>query len=161
MASGIFTAKIMPLKVHENIIVFGKDRVNYYPIKTQAPENLIDKRKTINNSTAKNGGIYGGNKKFTLVRKKDDGTRYPLSVQEFKNSKNKNIHPTQKPVALCEYLIKTYTNEGELILDNCIGSGTTAIAAMNTSRNYIGFEKDKTYFDIAQNRIDNHERLLD
>jgi site-specific DNA-methyltransferase (adenine-specific) len=66
-----------------------------------------------------------------------------------------NIHPTQKPVALCEYLIKTYTNEGDLVLDNCIGSGTTAIAAINTNRNYIGFELEKKYYDIALERINN------
>ena len=68
------------------------------------------------------------------------------------------LHPTQKPVALFEYLIKTYTNEGETVLDNCMGSGTTAIASMRTGRNYIGFELDKGYFDIANDRIDKHKR---
>ena len=79
---------------------------------------------------------------------------------EINKSINRNVHPTQKPVALLEYLIKTYTNEGEIVLDNCMGSGTTAIACLNTNRNYIGFELDKYYFNIAKNRIAEHIKDL-
>ena len=82
-------------------------------------------------------------------------TNYPTSILEI-GSEGKPIHPTQKPVALFEYLIKTYTNEGELVLDNCIGSGTTAIAAINTNRNFIGFELDEKYYEIANERIKSH-----
>ena len=78
---------------------------------------------------------------------------YPKNILNFSLDTNCHLHPTQKPVALFEYLIKTYTNEGETVLDNCMGSGTTAIACINTKRNYIGFEMDKDYYDIANNRI--------
>ena len=86
--------------------------------------------------------------------------RYPRSVIGFNvvNSQHKPIHPTQKPVALFEYLVKTYTNENELVLDNCIGSGTTAVACMNTNRNYIGFELYENYYDLALNRIKEHQK---
>src|SRR5699024_1090968 len=84
---------------------------------------------------------------------------YPKTIQFFKNIANNSkqrVHPTQKPVALFEYLIKTYTNEGETVLDNCMGSGTTAIACMDTNRNYIGFELDETYYKNSLERIKNH-----
>jgi site-specific DNA-methyltransferase (adenine-specific) len=80
------------------------------------------------------------------------GTRHPLTVQDFKYDKNK-VHPTQKPVALMEYLIRTYTNEGDTVLDNCMGSGTTGVACLRTKRNFIGIEKDPAYFEIAAKRI--------
>lgn len=83
--------------------------------------------------------------------------RYPRSIQVFStDTQNSSLHPTQKPVALFEYLIKTYSNEGDLILDNCMGSGTTAIACVNTKRNYIGFETNKEYFDKSVTRIKNN-----
>ena len=85
--------------------------------------------------------------------------RGPRSVQFFK--RERGLHTTQKPVALFEYLIKTYTNENETVLDNCIGSGTTAIASINTKRNYIGFELDETYFDLANERINKHNENLE
>ena len=84
------------------------------------------------------------------------GERFPSTVIEFNNPNNKSIHPTQKPVALFEYLIKTYTNKNETVLDNCMGSGTTAIACMNTNRNYIGFELDENYYKKSLERIKNH-----
>ena len=100
--------------------------------------------------------------KVEKIQTKNKGTRYPRSVVQFK--RETGLHPTQKPVALFEYLIKTYTNYGETVLDNCIGSGTTAIACLNTNRNFIGFEMGKEYFEIAQNRIkerQNEISLLD
>lgn len=103
---------------------------------------------------------YVGQSKQTGLSKKEvitesDGSRYPLSIIRF--SKETGLHPTQKPVALFEYLIKTYTNEGETVLDNCMGSGTTAIACINTNRNYIGFELDSEYHAIAEKRV--HDAL--
>ena len=94
----------------------------------------------------------------------DDKTdlKYPKSIQTISNADNtKRVHPTQKPVALFEYLIKTYTNEGETVLDNCMGSGTTAIACMNTNRNYIGFELYETYYEKSLERIKEHETQTD
>ena len=87
----------------------------------------------------------------------DNGLRYPTQVLKFqRDCLISNLHPTQKPIELCEYLIKTYTYENEIVLDNCIGSGTTAIACIDTNRKYIGFELDSTYYNIAQDRINNH-----
>jgi site-specific DNA-methyltransferase (adenine-specific) len=85
------------------------------------------------------------------------GVRYPLSVIKIQKYNIKGQHPTQKPVALFEYLIKTYTNEGETVLDNCMGSGTTGVACLNTGRNFIGIELDDKYFEIAKERIESHE----
>ena len=158
--TGNLNAKIMPLRAHENVLVFGRGRINYYPIKTQAPEHKIDRRKTINDSHVKAGGAYNNSKAFVNKRTRDDGTRYPTSVQVFKNPNNNSMHPTQKPVLLFEYLIKTYTNKGETILDNCMGSGTTAIACLNTDRQYIGFELDEGYYKMANKRIENHTQQL-
>ena len=140
-----------PMKRHENVLVFYKKQPTYNPQKTKAPEHLIDKRKTINNSTSVKDHTYKGMKP---IRKKDDGTRFPTSV--IRVNSETGLHPTQKPVELFEYLIKTYTNEGDLVLDNCIGSGTTAIAAINTNRNYIGIELDEDYCNVAKNRINEH-----
>lgn len=88
------------------------------------------------------------------VQTKNSGTRYPRSIQRFNTDKAKgSLHPTQKPIALLEYLIKTYTNEGETVLDNCMGSGSTGVACVNTNRNFIGIELDENYFNIAKKRI--------
>ena len=130
----------------ENIEVFYKHQPIYNPqmVKTDKPvkSNGGNSSRTYNNQT-----FIGSDE----VRYE----KYPLNVLTFKRDKT-GLHPTQKPVALFEYLIKTYTNEGETVLDNCMGSGTTAIACMNTKRNYIGFELNKEYFDIAEKRIKNH-----
>jgi site-specific DNA-methyltransferase (adenine-specific) len=151
--SGNLNATRMPLKAHESILIFAKGKTKYYPLKTEAPEHLIDKRKTINPSIVKDGGAYNGSKGFVNIRKKDDGTRYPISVQEFKNPNNNSLHPTQKPVELMEYLIKTYTNENEMVLDNTMGSGTTGLACLKTNRQFIGIEKEKQYYDVAVRRL--------
>lgn len=89
------------------------------------------------------------------MQTKNNGTRYPRSIQRFNTDKRKgSFHPTQKPVALLEYLIKTYTNEGDVVLDNCMGSGSTGVACVNTGRDFIGIELDENYFNIAKNRIE-------
>jgi site-specific DNA-methyltransferase (adenine-specific) len=138
-------AKIQPIKVHENILIFGKGKVNYYPLMEKR-----DKEKWSGN--VKNGGIkianYIGsiNKKYTH--------KYPKSILEASNADQSNrLHPTQKPVALFEYLIKTYSNEGDLVLDNCAGSGTTGVACKNLNRNYILIEKEPEYIKIINERL--------
>jgi len=92
--------------------------------------------------------------------RESDGNRHPIDIIKFSNGNNHSIHPTQKPVALFEYLIKTYTNENELVLDNCSGSGTTAIACMNTNRRFICIERDETYHRKSIERMNNHEPLF-
>ena len=151
--SGNLNATRMPLKAHENILVFAKGKAPYYPIKTDAPEHLIDKRKNVNPSIVKDGGAYNGSKGFINIRKKDDGTRYPTTVQEFKNPNNNSLHPTQKPLELMEYLIKTYSNENDIVLDNCMGSNTTGLACQKLNRQFIGIEKEKAYYDISVKRL--------
>jgi len=142
------TANIKPMKAHENICVFYKKQPTYIP---QWRTGLPYKDK------ARPGNIaMHGQQGRTKTAIDNPGRRYPHSVIEYANPNNNNIHDTQKPVPLFEYLIRTYTNEGDLVLDNCMGSGTTAIASMNTGRNYIGFELDKTYFDLSQERIRLH-----
>lgn len=143
--TGHLNAKKAPLKNHEDILVFYSKQPVYNP---QFTEGSSYKTKSGNGS--KN---YG--KQIRIITE-NKGIRYPKTVLNFNKDKDK-FHPTQKPVALMEYLIKTYTNEGDIILDFCIGSGTTAIAAINTKRNYIGFEKDKDYYKIASNRIQEHK----
>lgn len=144
----------MPMKNHENILLFYKKLPNYNPQKTFV--GIKDKREIFSLRNAdKTGNFIKGLSNHGA--KKDDGYRMPVSVNRFNNSDKTNLlHPTQKPVALFEYLIKTYTNEGETVLDNCMGSGTTAIACINTNRNYMGFEKDEKYFNIIQDRIKKH-----
>lgn len=138
-------SKIQPIKTYEVISIFGKGKVNYYPI-------MVDRDKP--KARGKNKGKISEITNNAFTENKVYKQYYPKAIIEFSNANQRNkLHPTQKPVALFEYLIKTYTNEGETVLDNCIGSGTTAIACINTNRNYIGFELDKHYCDIANERI--------
>lgn len=137
-----------PAAIHENIEVFYRKFPTFNEQKFKVDEKYIDKRKSIRDANY-NSEHYSG----TMKRKADDGMRHCQSVLPFNSVWEKDMHPTQKPVALIEYLIKTYTNEGETILDNCMGSGTTAIAAIRTNRNFIGFELNKEYYDKACKRI--------
>ena len=144
-ATGFFNAHFQPLRAHENILVFYKAKPTFNPIKTFGHERKTAKRKDIGSEH------YG---KQVNIKSYDSTERYPRSVQLFSSDKQKsNFHPTQKPVALCEYLIRTYTNEGETVLDNTMGSGTTGVACVNTGRNFIGIEQEQKYFEIAQERI--------
>lgn len=147
-ASGHLNAKKMPMKAHENILVFYKKLPTYNAQMTEGhkPANKSGKRR-------KETTNYG---KFENLITGGQTTRYPRSVQKFNvvNSQHGVVHPTQKPVELFEYLIKTYTNEGETVLDNCIGSGTTAIAALRTGRNFVGFELEPEYVQIANKRLE-------
>ena len=147
--SNFQTLKHQPWKMHENILVFNAKGV-YIPQKYTVSEDKIDKRKNVNNQLTNKDGVYG---KLNRIRKKDDGTRYPNSIQTIKNPNNNSLHPTQKPVELMEYLIKTYTNENETVLDFTMGSGSTMVACRNLNRQGIGIEQDEKYFNIAKERI--------
>lgn len=137
--------KKMPLNVHEYVVVFYKKLPTYNPQMTEGKPYTQKRKQESVKGIADNLGRY------TTV---SNGLRYPKTIIEVDGIAQKDIiHPTQKPVSLFEYLIKTYTNSGETVLDNCIGSGTTAIACINTNRNFIGFEKDVTYYKLANNRI--------
>ena len=150
--SNFYLGKVQPLRCHENILIFSDRKINYSPILRW--EGIKDRRKTFTVFENKNGSTLP----FKKPRKKDDGYRLPKSVLKFSNADTTNsIHPTQKPVALIEYLVKTYTLENEIIVDNTAGSGTLAIAAINTNRRYICIEKDPGYFDVMRNRIENHD----
>jgi len=144
-ATGHLNAKRMPMKNHEDILVF------YTKQPTYNPQNLIPYNKKVRRGS--NGDCYGSSGKKNF----QEFTNYPRTIQEFK-SVGRTVHPTQKPVELMEYLIKTYTNEGETVLDFAMGSGTTGVACVNTGRNFIGIELDPTYFDISCRRIEYAQR---
>ena len=140
--TGFLNAKKMPLKIHENILVFYKKLPLYNPQMRTGfkPYKCKQGRHSTNYGAYEQGHITESN-----------GERYPIDIIKFK--KDSGLHPTQKPVELLEYLIKTYTNENEMVLDNCMGSGSTGVACVNTNRNFIGYELDEKYFEIAEKRI--------
>ena len=143
--TGFLNAKKMPLKSHENILVFYKKLPTYNPqmVGDEVRKIKRNQRKKINNYENfidEKESVYIG--------------RYPKDILKFNKDKEK-IHPTQKPVSLLEYLIKTYTNENEVVLDNCMGSGSTGVACINTNRKFIGCELDENYFKIAEQRLKN------
>jgi len=144
--TGHLNAKKMPMKAHENILVFYDKLPTYNPQKTTGHT-----RKTAT-KTKDDTPIYGV-QNFQDLRY-DSTERYPRSVITLASDKQKSsLHPTQKPVALIEWLVKTYSNIGDLVLDSCMGSGTTGVACRNTSRKFIGIEKDAGYFEIAKQRL--------
>jgi DNA modification methylase len=137
-------AKVMPLKSHENILVFYRTKPTYNPqMWYSTPYSGFS------SETSKIGEVYG--KAQSKHRDNPDGSRYPKTVLKFKQEKG--LHPTQKPVELMEYLIKTYTNEGDTVLDNTMGSGSTGVAAVRCKRNFIGIEMDSVYYRVAEKRI--------
>ena len=147
----IFLAKYQPMKIHENILVFSNGTANYYPIKI--PRDKIKKSKNYGTGESMGGDRHKEDKLYVYKDKN------PVSIIEVSNANQKGkVHPTQKPVDLLEYLIKTYTNEGELILDFTMGSGTTGVAALNTNRRFVGIEKEEKYFNISKERIENTKR---
>ena len=143
--SGMCNAKIQPMRQIENISVFINGKSFYYP-------QMIKRDKVI-----KSGGmkcsLSGGTKGLEKI-KKEYSEKYPTTLISFDKIRKGALHPTQKPLPLLEYLIKTYTKEGEIILDNCMGSGSTGIACLNLNRKFIGIEKDERYFEIAKGRIE-------
>ena len=142
-------AKYMPLQIEEDIICFANGRVNYYPIMRKGKmRKRGGSKKQPENMGEINTSYYSYSDEY-----------YPVNILDIPNCSNRkdNVHPTQKPVALMEYLVKTYTNEGETVLDFTMGSGTTGVACKNLNRKFIGIEKDEKYFNIAKNRIKNTE----
>lgn len=143
---GFLNAKKQPMRNHELISVFYNKQCTYNPQKTLGHE-----RKRTFRSKHLQTEVYG---KVNQDCYYDSTERFPRSIQVFKTDTQKSsLHPNQKPIMLVEYLVRTYTNEGEIVIDNCMGSGTTAIACVNTNRRFIGFEKSEKYFDIACKRI--------
>jgi DNA modification methylase len=149
-AGNIFNLESQPAKVHEIISVFSYDKHNYYPIKIPQP---FRRSKSYGIGETMGGGNYGD------MREYDD--KYPTSIQSFSNAdQTGKVHPTQKPVDLLEYLIKTYTKENETVLDFTMGSGSTGVACKHLNRSFIGIEKDETYFSIAKKRIENAQMCI-
>lgn len=147
--ANFMNCRFQPYKVNEDILVFSCDgkKVNYFP---QMVKGKMRKKGGYQKETS--NSIYGEERHLSIEPKMSD-LYYPKSIIEISNANKKDkVHPTQKPVELIEYLIKTYTREGDVVLDNCIGSGTTAVACINTNRNYIGFETNPDYFQIAIDR---------
>lgn len=157
VGSNFAALKYQPMKEHENILVFGKGTTIYNPIKEERKGSGKQRQKagyTNSKATAKTGQFIGGIMDATKRTNDYDELRYPSSIQYFNNrDKDRGMHPTQKPTDLFEYLIKTYTNENDLVLDNTAGSGTTAIACLNTNRQFIVMEKEQKYYDIILKRV--------
>lgn len=164
--TGFLHANARPMKETEDVLVFsplgasgGSKKANKNM--TYNPQGLIEKRVVKKNSAKRLGKFLhqpehmgAGNKLLHETEYEQKYTNYPSEIIEFGLDKDA-VHPTQKPVALMEYLIRTYSNDGEVVLDNCMGSGTTGVAAVNCNRNFIGIEMDEEYFKIAQERINN------
>jgi len=149
-ATGYLNSKRMPLKAHEDIVVFYKKLCTYNPQMTEGTP--YDKGTAVRDTEA-----YGKQTKAIHV-KNDTGMRFPRSVLYFKTAESEGkFHPTQKPHSLMKYLVKTFSNENDVVLDPCMGSGTTGVACVNTNRKFIGIELDKNYFDIAKKRISDTE----
>jgi site-specific DNA-methyltransferase (adenine-specific) len=152
-------AKVRPMQVTEDIVVFAPKRTVYNPIMTEG---------TPYSRKSKDEEGYVGrcnNHKYGLKPRKEfhnEGTRYPTNILRFSRewSAQQQVHPTQKPVALMEWLIKTYSNEGDVVLDNVMGSGPVGVAAVRTGRSYIGMEMDETYFNIAKGRVENEHKAI-
>jgi site-specific DNA-methyltransferase (adenine-specific) len=142
-AKGHLTAKIRPMQQTEDVCIFSKNKINYNPQMIDRPLNKIEVGTECKRTEIMGGISNGYSKKYTQW--------YPKTILRYKTERG--LHPTQKPVALFEYLIKTYTNEGDLVLDNCAGSGTTAIACLNTKRQFIVMEKEQKYYNIILKRV--------
>lgn len=143
--TGVLNAKKMPVRKHENILVFcDKKATGVYNPQGLVPKGTVTKQ-------GSNSSNYGKRNTDAYIQ---EYTNYPRDVLEIPNT-GKSYHPTQKPVPLLEYLIKTYTNQGETVLDNCMGSGSTGVACANLNRDFIGIELDENYFNIAKERIEN------
>lgn len=162
--TGFYNAKKQQLKIHENISVFYKSQPTYNPQMVKRSEEEYKKTLRLNDSECFNPNVYGGGRK-KLIRKtaEEQKYKYPFSVCEFKSDRvyGGKKHPTMKPVLLMEYLIKTYTNENETVLDFTMGSGSTMVACVSTNRNGIGIELDENYFNIAKKRVEEKKEEKD
>ena len=145
--TGFQLAKYRPLIKNENISVFSKKTHNYMP-----QMELLDKPKKVKRKSGSNSNSDSSPLKYSDDRVSVYTHKYPTNILRY--NRQRGLHPTQKPVDLLEYLVKTYTNEGELILDFTMGSGSTGVACINTNRKFIGIELDEKYFEIAKNRIE-------
>jgi site-specific DNA-methyltransferase (adenine-specific) len=144
-ASGHLNAKHRPMQAHEHIVVFGRREPSYFP------QMVAGNPYRIRRSGTKTGAQYGAH---TAIEGDYDGQRWPRSVQEYSPGANgTKLHPTQKPVDLLAYLVRTYTNPGDTVLDFCMGSGTTGVACAQEGRDFIGIERERAYYEIAQRRI--------
>lgn len=153
--TGHLNAKKQPMRDVENISVFYKKQCTYNPqYEKGEPYSALKGGK---NSRVSESGVttYGKFMNGAEFRNDNNGFRYPKQVIEFGVVERGTVHPTQKPVPLLEYLIKTYTNDNDVVLDNCMGSGSTGVACVNLNRKFIGIELDENYFEIAKNRIEN------
>jgi site-specific DNA-methyltransferase (adenine-specific) len=149
-STGYGNANKMPMKAHEDLCIFYRALPTYNPQGVQAC-GAVNRRGRVDEALGTNGLVES-----QYVQKL---TGYPRSILSTKKERG-GLHPTQKPVALMEYLIRTHTNPGDTVLDNCMGSGTTGVACVNTGRNFIGIEKDEKYFGIAKRRIEDSQRIL-
>ena len=149
-----------PAKVHESILVFCKKSPNYYPIKEKKSESTLQRQKYDKKSYKHKKGEH--NQLETSPHKANtlDEYKYPISIRKINNLKDRGYHPTQKPVELLEYLIKTYSKENDTVLDFTMGSGSTGVACQNLNRDFIGIELDKDYYNIAKHRINNTQTKL-
>lgn len=148
-ATGHLNAKKMPMKAHENILIFYKNTPTYNPQKTKGHDRKVSTAHHKRNTNT--GLIYGKCDSFSDY---DSTERYPRSVQVFSSDKQKlNLHSTQKPIALIEYFIKTYSNEGDVVLDNAVGSGTTPVGCVNLNRNCIAIDIEPSFYQISKDRI--------
>lgn len=151
-STGFLNAKKQPMRGHEIVSVFYRKQCTYNPQMTHGHTRKVSSAEHKRNCIKTE--VYGGHGLTSY----DSTDRYPRSIQVFSTDVQKSaLHPTQKPVALCEYLIKTYTNDGETVLDNCMGSGSTGVAAVNTGRSFIGIELNNEYFEMAKQRIEGGE----
>ncbi len=146
-ATGHLNAKRMPMKAHENILVFYKKLPTYNPQKTAGHKPM----NTVYEKREKSTEVYGQH--ITVANQAGTTERYPRSVIKHSVVTTGTLHPTQKPLSLVEWLIKTYSNEGDTVLDNCMGSGTTGVACLSTGRHFIGIEMNEKYFEVAQSRL--------
>jgi len=153
--TGFLDAKKRPLKFHEDVVVFYGSQPTYNPVRTQGKPNNSTGVKPGQRKYRPKSDIYHG--ESDTVATDQSGLKYPRSIVRFDGiaPSDPHYHPTQKPVALMEYLVRTYTNEGQLVLDNTMGSGTTGVACVNAGRRFIGIERDEGYFAIAKKRIEN------
>ena len=156
--SNFGTCKYVPMKEHESVLVFsnGGGKTTYNPIMQERAESGKSRVKTkIKGSSNGKAQVYENGGLFPIEFMANE-LRYPSSIQKF--NRERGLHPTQKPVELMEYLIKTYTNENEIVLDNTMGSGTTGLACLKTNRQFIGIEKEKQYYDVAVRRLSEYCR---
>lgn len=153
LPSGFLNANRQPLRSHEEICVFYNKQPTYNPQKVKGNPNHSKGKPKVNENN--NYGHF----EFVDNREELGDMKHPKSILTFqKTHPSISVHPTQKPIELLEWLIKTYTNEGDTVLDNCMGSGSTGVACVNTNRNFIGIELDENYFNIAKNRIEEAQK---